>query len=240
MFLWTYRNNFDKPAQNFSSETRKPFRIDKFLSNKVFAQTVLLEKLEWSMTALQIMFLPKSKKIYEKKGFFQKKILPFSHNVPLRKVNCNFDKPAENVSTEARTSLWTHNLFQKSFLQRCSLENEKRSFYKLDAIFSPEARRNFVNLQFFSMKSFFLKCSSGNVESDFDNIAENFLPNVENVSELTFFFQTESFGLKCSSGKKNARLPNLLKIFFPKREEKLWTYSFSQTIVFFINVPLKI
>ena len=74
-------------------------------------------------------------------------------------------------------NLWTHNLFQKSFLQKCFSENEKCSFYNFHANFLTKARKNFVNLhKIFLKESFFLKCSSGNKKFDFDNLAGKFLP----------------------------------------------------------------
>ena len=91
--------------------------------------------------------------------------------------------------------------FKNSFVQKCSLEKEKRSFYKFDAIFSPQARRNFVNLQFFSMKIFFLKCSSGNVEFDFDNFPEKFYRTSKMFLHL-HFFSNWKFWPKMFLGKK--------------------------------------
>ena len=182
--------SFDKPAKILSSETRKIFWIYKFLSNKTFRANCSSWKIGMECDSPADNFSPEVQKNLWIEKFFSKKNSPFLPQCSSEKSKLQFWQTCWKCFHRSSIKVYGPiNCFKKSFLQKCSLENEKRSFYKLDAIFSPEARRNFVDLQFFSMKNFFLKYSSRNLEFDFDKIAEKFLPKVENVSEHTFFFK---------------------------------------------------
>ena len=135
-------------------------------------------------------FSPEVQKNLWIEKFFSKKNSPFLPQCSSEKSKLQFWQTCWKCFHRSSIKVYGPiNCFKKSFLQKCSLENEKRSFYKLDAIFSPEARRNFVNLQFFSMKSFFLKSSSGNVEFDFDNFPEKFYRTSKMFLHLHFFFK---------------------------------------------------
>ena len=85
-------------------------------------------------------FFSEVQKKWWTKGFFsQKNFLPVSLNVPVRKGNCNFDKPAENFSPEARTksNLWAHNVFQLKCSSKMFLWKWKMQFL--------QTWRNFFN-----------------------------------------------------------------------------------------------
>ena len=82
--------------------------------------------------------------------------------------------------------------FKQKFSSEIFLWKSRMQFWQSCRKSSPEARRNFVNLHFFSIRSFFLKWSSGNLDFDFDYIDDKFLPGHRKNLWPYSFFQNES------------------------------------------------
>ena len=114
-----------------------------------------------------------------------------SHTMFLWKYRKQFRQTFRKLFTRSPKKTYEAIIFSnKSFLQKFSSENLECSFDNLAASLSPEARRKFVKLHFFSIKSFFPKMILWKLRFRFRQpCRKNFTRTPQKFMTLNFFLK---------------------------------------------------